>query len=283
MPATTRIRSGTGAWEALVSAFAECDRVGRARCLLAGRAASYWDDLVDRLKQGPVRVGGGRVFYSDLIDNTLGTLYSPSSYRFLISQIAGAHRFLFGSADRAKRDAGLLHRATHARLPYRPRALPPVARLTRAKSLPYTLPFEGVTCADTVNPRDPRAWIHAGAVADRHGPWFGREWTWFSNLCARYPRSAHADAYEGPWTITTSSPVLLVANVHDPATPISGARFMNSRLEGSRMLTLDQWGHVAIGRSHCVTTKTAAYLVDGLLPPNGAVCRGNGQLFPPRR
>ena len=142
------------------------------------------------------------------------------------------------------------------------------------------MPFEGVTCADSLNPSNPRAWIRAGGLADRQAPWFGRDWAWFSNVCARWPESTSADGYHRGFKRTTSSPVLLVTNTHDPATPISGARALNSRFEGSRMLTLDQWGHVALGRSQCVTFATAAYLIFGELPPPGEVCRGNQPLFP---
>jgi pimeloyl-ACP methyl ester carboxylesterase len=280
-PVFARVGSGIGSWEALVSGFAECDRVGRHRCPLAGKVADYWRDLVNRLKRGPVAVGGGKVYYSDLIDNTLGTLYAPSSYRSLVKEIGRAHRFIAGHESVGKRTIALFRRGPTVRMPYAPAVLSSSAG-PAARAGQYSLPVEGVMCADTLNPHNPRAWIRAGALADRQGPWFSRDWVWFSNLCAHYPTSAHADAYEGPWHIATSSPVLLVANVHDPATPIRGARFVNTLLAGSRLLTLDQWGHVAMGRSHCVSTKTAAYLVTGALPRNGAVCGGNGQLFPPR-
>ncbi|HSS67529.1 MAG TPA: alpha/beta fold hydrolase [Nocardioidaceae bacterium] len=280
-PVFARVGSGVGSWEALVSGFAECDRVGRHRCRLAGKVADYWRDIVNRLKRGPVSVGGGKVYYSDLVDNTLGALYSPSSYRLLVHEIGVAHRVLAGLEPAGKRTIALFRRGPTVRMPYAPAVLSSSAG-PAMRAQQYSLPLEGVMCADTLNPHNPRAWIRAGALADRQGPWFSRDWVWLSNPCAHYPTSAHADAYEGPWHIATSSPVLLVANVHDPATPIGGARFVNTLLAGSRMLTLDQWGHVAMGRSHCVSTKTAAYLVTGALPRNGAVCRGNGQLFPQR-
>jgi hypothetical protein len=139
--------------------------------------------------------------------------------------------------------------------------------------------FEGVACSDSVNPTDPNAWVHAGAVADRQGPWFGRAWTWASGPCATWPASKD-DAYLGPWRTTTSAPLMIIGNFHDPATPISGARIANTLFEGSHLLSLDTWGHGAIGESACVTARMQRYLVHGVLPPNGMVCQPDKQLFP---
>jgi hypothetical protein len=142
--------------------------------------------------------------------------------------------------------------------------------------------FEGVACADSVNPSDPTAWLDAGRLADAVSPWFGRVWTWVSSPCAQWPGSSE-DAFRGPWHhIHTANPLLIVGNFHDPATPIAGARTVNKLFHGSRMFSLNTWGHGAIGQSTCVTQRFDNYLVGGALPPNGLVCRADKQLFPLR-
>jgi hypothetical protein len=111
------------------------------------------------------------------------------------------------------------------------------------------------------------------------GPWFGRLWTWLSGPCATWPASKD-DAFFGPWRTTTAAPLMIIGNFHDPATPISGARIANTLFEGSHLLSLNTWGHGALGESACVTTRMQRYLIHGVLPPSGAVCQPDKQLFP---
>ncbi|HSS68204.1 MAG TPA: alpha/beta fold hydrolase [Nocardioidaceae bacterium] len=280
-PFSTRLRSGVGAWDALVSAFNECDRVGAARCRLAGSAADKWRRIVNRLKQGPVPVDNGKIYYSDVIGGTLGALYSRDSYRFLMREIAALYQVLFGpdrtGADKRGLIASFRRMADSRPWPYANSIR--LGSMHGAKARPANPPFEGVACSDSVNPTDPTAWVHAGAVADRQGPWFGRVWTWASGPCATWPASKD-DAYMGPWRTTTSAPLMIVGNFHDPATPISGARIANTLFEGSHLLSLNTWGHGAIGQSACVTVRMQRYLVHGVLPPSGMVCQPDKQLFP---
>jgi pimeloyl-ACP methyl ester carboxylesterase len=282
LPFSTRLRSGVGAWEALTSAFAECDRVGSARCRFAGTVADKWRELVHRLRQGPIRFPhGGTINYSDLVETALGALYDRRYYRFLFRDIAGLHRLVSTPSRPApgKRSVLAAFRRLAALAPDDPYGSV-AARSATAAGVPRVYPsFEGVACSDSVNPTDPTAWVRAGAIADRQGSWFGRAWTWATGVCATWPASKE-DAFTGPWRTTTAEPLLLVGNFHDPATPISGARVVNTLFEGSRMISLNTWGHGAIGASDCVTTRVQQYLVHGLLPANGLVCQPDKQLFP---
>ena len=278
LPFSTRLRSGVGAWEALTSAFAECDRVGKQRCPLAGDAAGKWLRIVHRLKRGPVRMGHHfRLTYPNWVGDTLGSLYDGSAYRYLMRYIKATYNDMFGSrAARVRSDVASAHRALQRAIDRIRFPGPYGWGDTQYPS------FQGVSCADSINPHNPRAWIAAGKRADREGPWFGRAWTWASSQCAQWPGSK-ADSFFGPWAVDTSAPVLVIGNAHDPATPISGARVLNSKLAGSRLLMMNGWGHGALGVSTCVTAKEDRYLVDGTLPPPGTVCRPNHELFPKRK
>jgi pimeloyl-ACP methyl ester carboxylesterase len=281
LPIETRIRSGVGAWEALTSAFAECDRVGKERCPLAGNAASKWLRIVHRLRRGPVQVDGYRLTYPNWVGSALGPLYDASGVRYLMRYIKATYRDMFGSRSVRQRTdsyAALLQlRRVVDRFPL-PGPYGPSGPVGHATASPG---YHGVACADSLNPSDPRAWIAAGKLADRWGPWFSRLWTWLSSACARWPGSK-ADTYFGPWTVETSAPVLVIGNTHDPSTPIHGARVLNTKLEGSRLLILDGWGHGALATGPCVTSKMQRYLVDVALPPSGTVCEPARQLFPKR-
>jgi pimeloyl-ACP methyl ester carboxylesterase len=276
LPFSSRLRSGKGAWLALTSAFAECDRVGKSRCLLSGDAARKWHLVTHRLKQGPVKIHGFTLRYSDAVGTALGALYSRSYYRPLMRFIAAVYNALFGT-------------------PVARTAVDPVKAYKHLKAIikkgdvtspygygrAYNLAGPGVFCSDSLNPSNPRAWIGAAQQTDHRSPWFGAAWTWISSICARWPGSS-ADAFRGPFKEDPSAHVLIVGNIYDPATPISGARRLNGLLAGSRLLTLNGWGHGALGESVCTKKSMQRYLVRRVLPIQGKVCKPDKQLFPQR-
>ncbi len=83
-----------------------------------------------------------------------------------------------------------------------------------------------------------------------------------------------------PWKKRTSTPLLIVGNTFDPATPIPGARALQRLMTGSRLVELEAWGHGAIGQSRCVTNRFSAYLVNRKLPPRRSTCQPDRVLFP---
>jgi pimeloyl-ACP methyl ester carboxylesterase len=86
------------------------------------------------------------------------------------------------------------------------------------------------------------------------GPFWARDY----EPCSTWPvRSAHR--YRGPWDRRTATPVLVIGNTFDPATPLRGAVAMAQNLGRARLLTMDGYGHTAlINPSSCVTdTKVA--------------------------
>ena len=274
-PFSQRLGSGYGAWQALTAAFAECDRVGRLRCVLAGHASEAWLDIVGRLKRKPFRSPStGRVTYDAVVGSALGYLYDARYVPDLMRAVKRLHEAMFG--------AGAL-RVTD----WRPAAV--ARRVDGGGGIPGPyLPgwaragssFAGVACADSDNPVDPEAWIPAGNRADRAAPWFGKLWTWASSPCAGWPEEYKEDRWAGPFATTTADPVLVVGNSYDPATPLHGARAVNRLLEGSRLLVLDGWGHGALDSGPCIDAAYRDYLVDGTLPAAGTVCRPRRQLFP---
>ena len=83
------------------------------------------------------------------------------------------------------------------------------------------------------------------------------------------------DAYEGPFTVESSSPTpVVVATTYDPATPYPGALRTVRELGNARLVTMQGDGHGAYpGGSACVRTAVDAYLVDLTLPAAGLVCQ----------
>lgn len=263
LPFSTRLGSGHGAWQALVNALAECDRVGPKRCRIAGDATQVWRETLRRARQSP-RDG---VTYPDLVSMALGSLYDARGVRWFMRMLGRIH----AAQERGDRAPRISPR------PVRPGGLPgPYSAPGYARGGD---PFAAIACADSDNPSDPRAWEKAARQADRRAPWFGALWTWASSPCAGWPASTKEDRFTGPYDVTTSAPVLVVGNTYDPATPLSGARAVNRLLGGSRLLVLDGWGHGALGSGPCVGNAYAAYLIDGDLPAPGTVCRPKRPLF----
>ncbi len=280
-----RLGSGYGSWEALNSAFSECDRVGPKTCPWAYTIGHEWDRVVTKLRAGAVRAGGSRITYANVHGTILGGLYSAGAYPQIMRFIDDLYQLIFtkqpGAGEAAER-AWLQLKDAVAREGSTPRYGPvapvpsPRGLLARDRISPT---FQGVLCSDSVNPDDPRAAIASARHANQRGPGFGALWSWISSICVNWPGSS-ADAYRGPWRTRTAHPILITGNVHDPATPISGARAANKLFAGSRMITVDMWGHGALGASDCARSKWDRYLVTLRLPANGLVCQPDNPLFP---
>lgn len=276
-PFSRRVGSGDGSWTAMKSALAECDRVGRARCAFAGDSLDKWKQITRSLETEPFDIGGKDSFpitYAEVIGGTTGALYDARAVRILMRLLDWLHRKMFADARSRTRVAADpdLQRS-------RDQVAAQLRRVSRQGSFGGVFdPFSAIACADTTNPDDARAWISQARKADRSAPGFGSLWTWASSPCAGWSSVAQQDRYTGPFTISTAIPALVVANTHDPATPIKGARALADLWAGSRLLTLDTWGHGSL-LADCVAKAYAAYLLRGELPPVGEMCQPARPLF----
>jgi pimeloyl-ACP methyl ester carboxylesterase len=280
---SARLRSGYGSWEALTSAFDECDRVGIHRCRWAGHIGTEWTKLIARLHAGAVRVQGQRITYADVIETVLGALYDEKAYPAIFRSIDGLYRQLFQPSTGARAAAARAWTALRSEVAASGRVVPtygvePVSVESQRRIEPE---FEGVICSDSVNPTREQAAIPSAHFANEQGPGFGAAWAWISSVCINWPGSS-SGAYQGPWRTRTAHPLLITGNLHDPATPISGARAVNKLFKGSVLMTVNLWGHGALGHSSCAVKKWDAYLVSGRLPAPGLVCQPDAPLFPVR-
>jgi pimeloyl-ACP methyl ester carboxylesterase len=71
---------------------------------------------------------------------------------------------------------------------------------------------------------------------------------------------------------TAARPILVVGNLHDPATPYQGAKDLTKTLGRAQLLTWDGEGHTSYLQSPCIDAYVNDYLVSGQLPPAGKVC-----------
>lgn len=276
---SARLGSGYGAWEALTSAFAECDRVGPRLCPGAGHIGYEWNRVVAKLQAGSIKVGHTRITYADVVGNLLGGLYDSSAYPDIMRFIHQLYRQIFAGGAANSLVAANAWAALKQSVAAAGGSTPRYSGSATSARDRISPQFQGVLCSDSVNPADQSAAITSARYADERGPWFGADWAWASSTCINWPGSS-ADAFRGPWPTKTANPILVTGNLHDPATPISGARAVNKLFKGSSMITVNLWGHGALGHSRCVTKKWDAYLVSGKLPANGTVCQSDKPLFP---
>ena len=78
----------------------------------------------------------------------------------------------------------------------------------------------------------------------------------------------------GPFTASTSNPVLVIGNLYDPATRYEGAQLARALLPNSALVTVDTPGHTSLGLSFCAGFITGQYLLDPSVASgfDGTVC-----------
>lgn len=302
-PFTWRLRSGQGAYRALTTAFAECDRVGESQCDLAPSSSTKWRELLQAARDGEIVFPGGdgepdqSLREQDIVSAALSVLYDSRAIRPFFSELADLHAtFVAGGGVQGRSDEAArlgeswdeyeeLVEERERRGPYTSPAASATSAVSTApvatadRRYGANVAFQAVGCSDSRNPRDPQAWVDA-ADATGPSPWFGPLWSWASSPCAKQGIGDGSDSFRGGWYTTTSAPLLIVGNNYDPATSVRGARRANKVFTGSSMLFYDGYGHGNLGESSCVTEAYRQYFISRKPVRNGSSCTPDRQLFP---
>jgi len=278
-----RLRSADGAYKALREILKRCDAAGGTRCAFAaGDPVANFDLLARRLRAKPVviadEVGDGfTVTYAQFVGIVLGSLYSPSGYRTIVTL---AQQLLVATEPPGGRTSAAARAAAGRQVA----AILAKARSSQpSRDFPYDNAVEtysAVACTDGQHPADAAAWPAKLAASDRRAPYFGRAWGYSTISCGRSTWTVRdEDAYTGPWTKRTSGPVLVVGNFYDPATNYAEAVAVARQLPNSRLLSSNSWGHTAYGTSACVTNSVDRFLLSTALPTVKQPCVGDVQPF----
>ncbi|KAI1206622.1 Alpha/Beta hydrolase protein [Annulohypoxylon truncatum] len=76
-----------------------------------------------------------------------------------------------------------------------------------------------------------------------------------------------AEVYRGDLNHTLKSPVLLIAETYDPATPLrNGRRLLNEMGKNARLIVHHGYGHSSRDKSTCTDNVAKAYILNGTVP-----------------
>ena len=266
LPSGLRRRSDLATAATMRSYLNLCGQAPVSACAFsAGSPAATrakWHTLLGRLLARPVTVGSQTFTYADAVTSVpLGDVNQWQGAAPLLQQL--------WLASSGKGQGGKT-----------------AARPGRAAQAPGVYlgveQTDGVICADTADPRGAAAYASAARLADARAGGLGLYWAWSEEVCANWPRQAGQDRYTGPWNRRTASPILVIGLTGDPVTSYQSAVATAHDLARARLLTVDGFGHTEFfNPSTCANRDEIRYLTTGLLPPRGAVCRQNGQPFPP--
>jgi hypothetical protein len=136
-----------------------------------------------------------------------------------------------------------------------------------------TSAFYAIGCWDGPATPDAAGLRSAAAVWSRYArvPEMAKAMSWGNAPCSEW--FAHSDRVPAPAASTTTSPILVVGTIYDPATPYPWAVALSQQLSTATLLTWVGDGHTAYGNgSRCIDSAIDTYLLTGTPPAAGTVC-----------
>lgn len=131
--------------------------------------------------------------------------------------------------------------------------------------------FTAVSCLDRPVDASPAAMAAEATQLVQRSPTFGRAMSYGALQCSVWP--VPPTRTPAPVSAEGAAPVLVVGNTNDPATPYVWAQSLAAQLSSGRLLTWQGQGHTSYRRgSACIDAAVDGYLVDGVLPGQGATC-----------
>jgi pimeloyl-ACP methyl ester carboxylesterase len=132
-----------------------------------------------------------------------------------------------------------------------------------------------VDCVDRPWPRSLAAWRAAASSAAKAAPLFGAANVWGSLPCAYWPVASSALSVSSAMRVRAvgARPILVVGDLHDPATPYQWARSLSRELASGVLLGWNGEGHTSyMEGSSCVNNAVDTYLITLVTPRIGTIC-----------
>ncbi|KAK1753434.1 Alpha/Beta hydrolase protein [Echria macrotheca] len=129
-----------------------------------------------------------------------------------------------------------------------------------------------VVCSDSYDapePDDVDWWLSLWANMTTQS-WIAGNGRWYTVLPCRHfnqfwPKPA--EVFRGDLNQTLRTPVMLIAEVYDPATPLRNGRRLAAEMgSNARMIVHHGYGHSSVDTSNCTDSAAKAYILNGTIP-----------------
>ncbi|MDY2940838.1 MAG: alpha/beta hydrolase [Varibaculum sp.] len=115
------------------------------------------------------------------------------------------------------------------------------------------------------------SWENAAKQLAKQAPLFGPKMSYGMQLQQSWP--VPAVMKREPVRAAGAAPILIIGNLHDPATPFEMAKHLHGTLNSSVLVSWDSWNHTAYGSSSvCVNQAVDTYLLAGRTPVGDIAC-----------
>lgn len=280
MTVDERLGTGLAGKEALDAAINECEKAGVDKCATANTIRSDWDILKQNIhNKYDVSKGDYQIRPDEILSLLLNTLYSPETIPETLNIIHDLSTEII--SENNKSFIFKSNKKSYKRLKELSKISKEISGVdSRQENYEqYYVGYAAVLCSDSLNPSNEKAFINADTRAWAETDGFGQLWNWQTSVCSHWPIKA-SNVYRGPFNIPTSSPILIIGNEHDPATPYIAAKRYHQTLPTSRLLTVKNgFGHGSLGISQCVDKVRTEYLVQGTAPAKDTVCEPDNKLY----
>ncbi|GJE95976.1 hypothetical protein PsYK624_121690 [Phanerochaete sordida] len=265
---------------ALTSIYEACTAAGPSQCAIWAPTASAIrariDALLASLHVAPVPVfddpstGSGVVDYATLVQQLLAVAYQP-----------------YASAPGAAQAVLALERG-YASAVWAGSLAQEVGELAScATGVGAQGPLEvgaAVECGDIVGPfeRTIEQAREDYAAVTKMSALFGPAYYYTSpGVCTGWHLRGK-DVFNGSFTTSTRTPLLVISNTLDPITPIMSGKNMSAGFARSVLLQQNSTGHTSLsGFSLCTARAIAAYVANATLPAPHTVCQPDRAIFEP--
>jgi pimeloyl-ACP methyl ester carboxylesterase len=128
-----------------------------------------------------------------------------------------------------------------------------------------------VRCADWPRMKASKSVTAAQERARREHPLWARLTGELYDNCATWPTAGRTP--KGSTLAVGASPILVIGNLRDPATPIGGTKQLAKDLSSGILVTSDHDGHgTYYAGNSCVDSVVDDYLIQGTVPQDGKAC-----------
>lgn len=124
--------------------------------------------------------------------------------------------------------------------------------------------YAAVSCIDSRSPIGSANWDDFAAQLAAIAPRFGAALANELRTCAYWP--AESTGQPRPTAAVGSEPILIVSTTGDAPTPLTNAVTVSSTLASAGLVTVDNEGHTAYGKSFCIDRIVADYFATGEVP-----------------